>query len=463
MIFCLILSTFYLDSTCSITSCSVCSDGSETEEDDASSKSSEPQDSSLNIPQSADQESPSFKKDSSPMSKLKKSFSADILNHPPLPRFPRYDVKKYQRSSVEPTTSGASANYIPPLPFVSQSRGSTSDKNIPPTLEEQHSKTTIPKPELTVKSERSQTMKKKNASMTNLSNELTFQNINKFNYTSMDEFNNNPTYNPLGMPSQHLIQSHSVIDIVPNPKGKPDLDQTIGIPLTYDTTEHQNNVAGNYFQPTAGASASYYNNNEIKNEYDYQIPTTVHQYPLISGTIPTSIGSQAKMTLPPSYQTTVSSPKKKDPSVPTSSILSTSNNSNTTNASNANSKKESGEKNKVKFSDTVHISVVPEIPRKEKMPNFGERVKRKTIYPMMTDPRRELRESLPLSHPNEDYLKDFTPMIGKHLSSAFLTGILILFFLERSNLGASSSNNKNNSNEEKQKKPSIKVVHFGVV
>ncbi|CAO1398737.1 unnamed protein product [Diamesa hyperborea] len=428
-------------STCSITSCSICSDGSETEEeDDRSSRSSEPQDPSLNITQSTDQESPGFKKDSSPMNKLKKSFSADILNHPPLPRFPRYDVKKYQRTSVEPTIAGPS-NYIPPLPFVSQSRGSSADKNVPPTPEEQYSKINIQKPELTVTNERSQTMKKKNASMTNLSNELTFQNLNKFNYTSMDEFNNNPTYNPLGMPSPHLVQSHSVIDIVPNPKGKPDLDQTIGIPLTYDTTD---DVAGNYFQPQTGASASYYNNNEIKNEYDYQIPTTVHQYPLISGTIPTSIGSQAKMTLPPTYSTTMSSPKKKDPAVPTSSILSTSNNTNATNTSNANSKKESGEKNKVKFSDTVHISVVPEIPRKEKMPNFGERVKRKTVYPMMTDPRRELRESLPLSHPNEDYLKDFTPMI------------------ERSNPGSSSSNNKN-GNEEKQKKPSIKVVHFGVV
>lgn len=31
----------------------------------------------------------------------------------------------------------------------------------------------------------------------------------------------------------------------------------------------------------------------------------------------------------------------------------------------------------------------------------------------MTDPRRELADSLPLCHPNDDYLKDFTPMMGK--------------------------------------------------
>ena len=43
---------------------------------------------------------------------LKKSFSADILNHPPLPRFPRYDVKKFHQ------TKSAESGYIPPLPFV---------------------------------------------------------------------------------------------------------------------------------------------------------------------------------------------------------------------------------------------------------------------------------------------------------------------------------------------------------
>lgn len=33
----------------------------------------------------------------------------------------------------------------------------------------------------------------------------------------------------------------------------------------------------------------------------------------------------------------------------------------------------------------------------------------------MMDPRRELADSLPLCHPNDDYLKDFTPMNGKCL------------------------------------------------
>lgn len=36
-------------------------------------------------------------------------------------------------------------------------------------------------------------------------------------------------------------------------------------------------------------------------------------------------------------------------------------------------------------------------------------------HPM--DPRRELQESLPLCHPNDDYLKDFMPMSCKHTKS----------------------------------------------
>lgn len=49
-----------------------------------------------------------------------------------------------------------------------------------------------------------------------------------------------------------------------------------------------------------------------------------------------------------------------------------------------------------------------EIPRKEKP------IKRPNGYhPMVTDPRRELADSLPLCHPNDEYLKDFTPMSGR--------------------------------------------------
>jgi hypothetical protein len=87
----------------------------------------------------------------------------------------------------------------------------------------------------------------------------------------------------------------------------------------------------------------------------------------------------------------------------------------------------------VKFSETVTVAVVPEISRKEKV-----LMKRKPYIGHM-DPRRELAESLPLCHPNDDYLGLFSPSSEKKKEPG----------------------NKNNSND--KKKPAIKVVHFGVV
>ncbi|KAL3265414.1 hypothetical protein HHI36_009618 [Cryptolaemus montrouzieri] len=78
---------------------------------------------------------------------------------------------------------------------------------------------------------------------------------------------------------------------------------------------------------------------------------------------------------------------------------------------------------KVKFSDTVTAFIVPEVKRPV----------RPAPPPHVTDPQKELADSLPLCHPNEDYLKDFA--------------------LVRQN---------ENSGENKDP-PKIKVVHFGVV
>lgn len=80
---------------------------------------------------------------------------------------------------------------------------------------------------------------------------------------------------------------------------------------------------------------------------------------------------------------------------------------------------------KVKFSDTVTAFIVPEIKRPQRPPP----------PPHVTDPQKELADSLPLCHPNEDYLKDFAPV------------------------------RKEESGEEADgsQPPKIKVVHFGVV
>ncbi|KYQ50912.1 WD repeat-containing protein C2orf86 like protein [Trachymyrmex zeteki] len=63
----------------------------------------------------------------------------------------------------------------------------------------------------------------------------------------------------------------------------------------------------------------------------------------------------------------------------------------------------SNEKPKVKFSDTVTHILVPGTTQ-------VYRQKRSTTQTHITDPKRELAESLPLCLGNEDYLKDFQPL-----------------------------------------------------
>ncbi|KYN42596.1 WD repeat-containing protein C2orf86 like protein [Trachymyrmex septentrionalis] len=63
----------------------------------------------------------------------------------------------------------------------------------------------------------------------------------------------------------------------------------------------------------------------------------------------------------------------------------------------------SNEKPKVKFSDTVTHILVPGTTQ-------VYRQKRSTTQTRITDPKRELAESLPLCLGNEDYLKDFQPL-----------------------------------------------------
>lgn len=77
---------------------------------------------------------------------------------------------------------------------------------------------------------------------------------------------------------------------------------------------------------------------------------------------------------------------------------------------------------KVKFSDTVTAFIVPEVKRPV----------RPAPPAHLTDPQKELADSLPLCHPNEDYLKDFAPV-------------------------------KKNESSEGASQSKIKVVHFGVV
>lgn len=108
-------------------------------------------------------------------------------------------------------------------------------------------------------------------------------------------------------------------------------------------------------------------------------------------------------------------------------------------------KKDPSEKNKVKFSDTVQVAVVPEIPRKDKPlpPKRNGHVRPRNL----TNPKKELADSLPLCHPNDDYLKDFDPLPEESLPR----------------VSKSSSKESKSQQHESKSNPSIKVVHFGVV
>ncbi|XP_030384612.1 WD repeat-containing and planar cell polarity effector protein fritz [Scaptodrosophila lebanonensis] len=185
-----------------------------------------------------------------------------------------------------------------------------------------------------------------------------------------------------------------------------------------------------------------------------------YQHPLVSGNIPAVLPT----VINEEYQKRLLLKK------PTASILSNSltgaptctsiqpANAPTIANGNGNSKDASivkcgnGEKNKVKFSDTIQVAVVPEIPRKEKpMPPKRNGYSRPAVR-HLTNPKKELADSLPLCHPNDEYLKDFNP-ISTNMTRP-----------PARRRDEDQSNSKGTTTTPSASSaPSIKVVHFGVV
>ncbi|XP_033151439.1 WD repeat-containing and planar cell polarity effector protein fritz [Drosophila mauritiana] len=166
-----------------------------------------------------------------------------------------------------------------------------------------------------------------------------------------------------------------------------------------------------------------------------------YQHPLVSGNIPAMLPSLTSED----YQKRLLQKK------PTASILSNPANPPPTNgeAPATPAKSQTAEKNKVKFSDTIQVAVVPEIPRKEKpMPPKRNGYSRPAAR-HLTNPKKELADSLPLCHPNDEYLKDFNPIT---------TNVTKPPIRRREEEPKSSSKGGNSSSSS-----SIKVVHFGVV
>ncbi|XP_055608329.1 WD repeat-containing and planar cell polarity effector protein fritz [Uranotaenia lowii] len=261
-------------------------------------------------------------------------------------------------------------------------------------------------------------------------------------------------------PSAAGSSQHVVIDVIPKPVNPPNsmnyppttniLDQTIGIPIVQDEPDFARRPRKAWFTSQPSQQFRSIPNTANANNAPR---TVIHQYPLISGNIPSKFPQSKSQSLDVTDRGRFLQRRKE----PSASILSNSTNSSGSaqagpstsgysqqpgsSSSSSSAKKESGERNKVKFSDTVTVAVVPEIPRKDKM-LLGDKARKPVTYnSLIADPRRELAESLPLCHPNDDYLKDFTPMQDV----------------------ITNNNEQQENNEDAKKIPNIKVVHFGVV
>lgn len=377
-------------STCSRSSCSQCmtasESGSESEQDEIRNKNGSVEE----LPRSKEESRAKIVKP-----KLYKSNSAELLNRP-IQRPLKYQSNKMQQ-------------YMPPLPQ-------------PKTTIAQ--KIQIPKPELRNKMMTTlMNMKQSNNNPVGSgNNENLYENRPSIDRRMIDEPDNNnygsfslenldflsnrpPKPTPrsfLNPASSYRTSEDPVLNVIPTPSTqlKPNrLDQTIGIPVTTDPPH--NPGFGMFPQRTKSYFPAPFNNYST-NEFSYKpvfpVPPIIHNHPLIAGNIP------SMYPMPPT------SALKKDNS-PTNkkevnSILTNSTPSpNKRDGDNSNK-----EKNKVKFSDTVQIAVVPEMPgRKEKSVPIS--MKKMVHHPRMTN--QELAESLPLCHPNDDYLKDFNPMPGK--------------------------------------------------
>lgn len=191
-------------------------------------------------------------------------------------------------------------------------------------------------------------------------------------------------------------------------------------PLTYSNQSKSYGQMGNNIRNTSSYNI---NHNQNSNLYVSDVKTK----PILPPPLPMQTISVLNL---PNFNNSILSTN--NPVMSACNSASTSSNSSTTSllqnspsSSGSHTQQQSTSKKgqaKVKFSDTVTAFIVPEIKRPA----------RPALPAHVMDPQKELADSLPLCHPNEDYLKDFAPI-------------------------------KRNENEENTPAPKIKVVHFGVV
>lgn len=198
-----------------------------------------------------------------------------------------------------------------------------------------------------------------------------------------DSFSRSPAKPPKALPRSVFPKEHMVIDVIPKPssvqvpRSGSAIDQTLGIPLTYNPPSFHHlkhsfptvSLYGRNTGPPMGISRA----DSLQSINTVAVPTVIHQYPLISGNIPAVSSSHSPKThllensaiINPSTSGSSSYLRNtKD----TASILALTSSAGRTQANLAaagsagqSAKKESGEKNKVKFSDTITVAVVPVI------------------------------------------------------------------------------------------------------
>lgn len=316
---------YSLDSTCSNSSCSLCcSDESIDSDETCSSLECQGHDDDLD------------------------ETTQKYINKPTLP------IEK----KVPPIPNIASSSYIPPLPFTNKH----SLCPIPPLPEINSNK--IFKP--ISKGNTGNLRPSNNVASTNFGNnydsEAKFSNdVNSLVSTRFSASNldiPNVSKPPIALPRS--MPKHHIVDIIP----KPILNKAQSITTLYSSTSDQSQNTLKHMVHNTYLSPSYTKMTKAQETVNRSAP--IYQYPLISGQIPRQ---SVLLNYASKFSNNVQCNTNKIPPPPSitnaKTLLNTSLEQNisklpaTHNPTNGNGSKQVGEKNKVKFSDTVTVAVVP--------------------------------------------------------------------------------------------------------
>lgn len=427
--------TSFPESICSHSSCSYCGSVASESGSDAEQRSDGEAEGAAIADEEADETGNTQRPDIVECSSSSNEHQSPVrsgghsLPHPPLPK-----------------TTYREPCYIPPLPLPSGSSRQQMTAAVKRPTFAGHQRMFVPKPQLTVSHHKS--TRQRNAlllteqqnqplppppTMPNFDRSLNELDLDDFAYDYVPRTASKRVLNVKELEEhqhhhQQQLRRDMVIDVFPKPgtsrKGSEVsfIDQTVGIPMVsaevpgvMKTSLPRHPMMNPLVNPSM--VSQYHQHLQKTEQYSqhHRLQQVVHQYPLISGQIPAVAGDQPLFNLISAQPR----PFNEGPPVVQPSAIggASSGAGGGGGGTSSNSSKSSGEKHKVKFSETITVAVLPELPRKEK-PMKGARgggglsgippsSSRKRI--MYTDPKRELRDSLPLCHPNEDYLKDFQP------------------------------------------------------